>query len=573
MRAVADDPALANPPRGFNAGDAVVDIDLVLGSGQTGTVCLPVEGRGRVHRFDDSASPAVWVELDEPAGGAPEGLACGVTDRFSLFAVVRSPHERVATSWLGRFGRTVAQHVVDAVRMRVSAPRAEGFEGTLVGHGIAAGNGGLADQPTDPFATQSELGLLLLRTNEVGWGSEDGFGSESRAITGQEIAASSAFALTAVDSGDGSVAVWGQGAYSSFSGRDGDVEVVGDVTTAMLGVDWANGRTIAGFTVSNSQGDGTWRWEEQEDQIKSSLTGLHPYLGYQATDRLSIWGVAGYGWGGLSMPDGDRTIRTDIDMTMVAAGARSELTRADDTRDVDLALEVDGLYLRLGSGSVSRLEGLNANVTRLRLGLEGSRAMELANGTELTPRLGAALRLDGGDAETGFGMDVGGGLVFTEPALGVSSELNARGLLVHEEAGFEDWGVSASVQLDRNRSSERGLAVSLRHSVGSQLSEGADRFFGRTLTGLGGEENLDSSARFDAEVGYGLLLPGGRVVGIPHARLGLTGSGRDYTLGWRLASVRQEDMDLTLVLEGTLHESGESGEVQEGMALRLGMRW
>ena len=574
IRAAEDDPALVNPPRGFNAGDAVVDIELARGmaldGGQTATLCLPVEGRGRVYRYDSSASPPEWVELPEPAGGSPEGLACGVTDRFSLFAVGTAPNERVATSWLGRFGRTVAQHVVDAVRNRMSAPRTEGFEGTLAGYGIAAGRGELAVDSIAPFGARD----LLLRTNEALSDTGDEFRREPRSPTSRDMLTGSAFALTEVTDDGRSVALWGRGAYSSFGGQADDAKIDGDVTTATLGADWAKGRYVAGLAVSRSAGTGTWRQNGREDEIESSLMGLHPYIGYEASERLSVWAVAGHGWGELTMPDGARTIRTDIDMTMAAAGARSELTPFDDASRTTLALEVDGLFLRIGSEAVKGLEGLRADVTRLRLGVEGSRTMEMANGAGLTPRLQAALRMDGGDVENGVGLEIGGGLAFTAPVLGVSSELSAHTILVHQEAEFEDWGITGSFTLDRDRSSERGVAVSLRHSVGSSSSGGADRLFSRdSLTDFIADEGTDAGARFDSEIGYGFLLPGGQFTGTPYFGLGLTGSGRDYTLGWRLAPVHREGLDLTLTVEGTRHEPHGSGDSRKGVSLRLRMRW
>ena len=36
-------------------------------------------------------------------------------------------------------------------------------------------------------------------------------------------------------------------------------------------------------------------------QVTSSVTGLYPGLGYKATDRVTAWGVAGYGAGGLRL--------------------------------------------------------------------------------------------------------------------------------------------------------------------------------------------------------------------------------------------------------------------------------
>ena len=30
-------------------------------------------------------------------------------------------------------------------------------------------------------------------------------------------------------------------------------------------------------------------------QVTSSMTGFYPWLGYQVNDRVSVWGVTGYG--------------------------------------------------------------------------------------------------------------------------------------------------------------------------------------------------------------------------------------------------------------------------------------
>ena len=55
-----------------------------------------------------------------------------------------------------------------------------------------------------------------------------------------------------------------------------------------------------------------------------------------------------------------------------------------------------------------------AAVTRFRTGLEGARDYTLAGRLSLRPSVEVGLRHDGGDAETGAGLDVGGGLVVSD---------------------------------------------------------------------------------------------------------------------------------------------------------------
>ena len=116
-------------------------------------------------------------------------------------------------------------------------------------------------------------------------------GSVTGRMNARNLMPGSAFALTADMEGGSSVAVWGRGAYSGFSGQAHDVALDGEVATAMLGTDYAAGGWIAGLSLSFSEGDGTYRLDGREGALNSRMTGLYPYVGYEITDRLSAWGV------------------------------------------------------------------------------------------------------------------------------------------------------------------------------------------------------------------------------------------------------------------------------------------
>ena len=89
-------------------------------------------------------------------------------------------------------------------------------------------------------------------------------------------------------------------------------------------------------------------------------------------------------------------------------------------------------------------------MTRLRLGLEGTWPLALGDGVlgkaaAVTPRLAFGVRHDGGDAETGFGADLGGGVVLEAPAQGLTVSLEGRGVLTHEASGLRDRGVAGTL--------------------------------------------------------------------------------------------------------------------------------
>ena len=54
--------------------------------------------------------------------------------------------------------------------------------------------------------------------------------------------------------------------------------------------------------------------------------------------------------------------------------------------------------------------GATGATSRVRLTLEGGGSLALPGERSLAPTLEAGLRYDGGDAETGVGLEVGGGL-------------------------------------------------------------------------------------------------------------------------------------------------------------------
>ena len=235
----------------------------------------------------------------------------------------------IPQAWLARFGRTAAEHMLDGVQARLSAPRNAGMEVSLAGRSIRgrafetvpeqyaamhAHGGAWAWDGLESFSHWMANGL-----GETGIG-----GSVTGRMNARNLMPGSAFALTADMEGGSSVAVWGRGAYSGFSGQVHDVALDGEVATAMLGTDYAAGGWIAGLSLSFSEGDGTYRLDGREGALNSRMTGLYPYVGYEITDRLSAWGVAGYGRGGmmLTLLDTTDAIRTDIGLTMWAMGAR-----------------------------------------------------------------------------------------------------------------------------------------------------------------------------------------------------------------------------------------------------------
>ena len=85
----------------------------------------------------------------------------------------------------------------------------------------------------------------------------------------------------------------------------------------------------------------------------------------------------------------------------------------------------------------------------------------------LTPSMEIGVRHDGGDAETGFGADIGAGLSWADPGSGLSADIRARALLAHEADGFSERGFSGSgsVSWDPEPSTALGPSLTLTQKI------------------------------------------------------------------------------------------------------------
>ena len=250
-----------------------------------------------------------------------------------------------ANGWLARFGRTVAQHLLEGVEHRLTSPRQAGLQGAIAGHGFgdaAPGTGyrlalgdGLGERLLPWGGGHLETARLLMER-------------DAASRMGQTLLMGSTFELTGETARRGAFGVWGRGGYSRFDGREQVVSLDGGVSTGTLGVDYAKGRWLAGLALSHSRGIGSYGRVYSQDDIEASLTGLYPYAGFKITDRFSIWGVGGLGAGALTLtPQADAPIETDIGLGVAAAGARGVLVTA--ASGFDLALETDAFWVRATS--------------------------------------------------------------------------------------------------------------------------------------------------------------------------------------------------------------------------------
>ena len=190
----------------------------------------------------------------------------------------------------------------------------------------------------------------------------------------------------------------------------------------------------------------------------------------------------------------------------------------------------------------------------------------------LTPSVEVGLRQDGGDAETGTGMDVGGGLVFTDSVTGLSLDVRVRTLLVHEAEGFRERGMAVSLSYNPTPSTPLGLVARVAPSWGGQATSEAEALWGRETIGGMSPGGVASGNRLNGEVGYGLPV-GSRFVGTPRVGFSTSEYGRDYRAGYGLGLLNRGSLTLELDLDAQRRESPLQGAASNGVLGRATLAW
>ena len=498
-------------------------------------------------------------------GTLPPGVRAAVPERSTVtIADDPQPKGRIPTDWLREFGGTAAAHVVDALdeRMRCAPYRRSGKAAPdhAAPRWRCTRYPGLASFAINGHRLDA---LLAMADTSISGPGDDTTRADRRvygfrSLSAGEVAAGSSFhVLSTEQEYEPGLSLWGRGSFSRFERREDEAVLRGDVGSATFGADFAADRALVGIALSHSEGDGTVSLDGVAGQVAASLTGLHPYLRLGVNERLSLWGTAGLGSGTLMLTMKDaQSIETGITMRMAAAGALAEILSPTEDNEFSVAIKADALLLQIVADASTSLAAASADATRLRLVLEGAHEIVLEDGEWIAPFVDVGVRYDGGDAETGLGAEIGGGLRYAHPAHNLTAEVDTRVLLVHAADDFERWSVSGSLRYDPSSNSELGPYFTFSSSGGVGKLDGHRR--------LGLDATADPLAdagatigwSIDTEFGYGVPVLGDSATGTPWVGLSLSEGRSEYRLGYRLGL----DSDLHLGIEGVLRDSATVNE-------------
>ena len=346
-----------------------------------------------------------------------------------------------------------------------------------------------------------------------------------------------------------------------FSGADAPVSVSGDVLTGLLGLDYRRGRTVAGVAVAHSRGQGNFeqlgmaRSSARAGTMRSSLTSVNPYLGISLTDRVRFWGMFGTGVGEMQV-DGDWNT-SDLGMRAGVLGMRGVILEPTDPSGLRLAVETDAFVTRVDSTDDLRPRLIAADASRARVRLEAARRSGFSGGGALTPRVEVAARYDGGDAETGAGLEMASGVAFEHPGWRLMADWSGRMLILHQDAEYREWGMSGVIQIQPSLTGE-GLQGSVRTGYGAQAN-GTGQLFSPLGNVFDTPLQAPIGRHWDSEMGYGFFVSRDALL-VPYA--GVASRSKEFPsfrFGFRMDVGTALNLDLELNRRQATDEPGVYG--------------
>ena len=423
----------------------------------------------------------------------------------------------IPNAWLARFGRVASDHVVQAVSRRLERRQSEtdisiagirldslAIDSAAMTHAydvprptIDSGLG--SNNFVDDSTTRWSGGREGVRFNRV----SPFFNSFQ---TPDHVPLRGSFLYTQKDDEYGAAgpwSAWGETAFTQFSGNDSGLSLRGEIGSTILGLDRQYERWLVGASLAYSTGEGTYAGTTNRGgTILSTLTSLHPYAHVTLTPTTSLWGVLGAGTGNLQLDlDGAASVlKTGLSNRMLAFGGRGTLTkRLDDASWFESAVRSDVLLTHTQSVTIEGLRAAHGATSRVRLMFEGTGSFDLTRGT-LRPNVEAGLRVDGGDAETGAGIELGGSLMYRIGRFDV--EINARELVAHQDRRYEESGISGSFGY-RAQKDGQGLSLRISSAWGATQSELRGMWRNTPTAGLEHDIGAHRAHRNEVEVGYG----------------------------------------------------------------------
>ncbi len=438
-----------------------------------------------------AGSARVTVTATNAAGNASFEMDVSVT--------AIAAEQMVYTDILAAMGRNVMSSVSQTIGGRFSVNAAE--------RQIA-----LANRRVNGMASGMETLISLTgtqATTKYGITDENSQRYNRQQVSTRELIRGSSFYYALDDAPDshmgGGLAwtIWGAGDWNAFEGAPTATSSYdGTLTSGYVGLDVSKTASwIAGVAVGRTMGTADYDLTVTDGTLETTLNSIYPYVHWTGPGCcIEVWGIGGFGTGEAEA----NAMTSDLSMSLGMVGLRAQLVGGSSGGlDLDLIGDAGITKLSTSGGESASLSDLEASVQRVRIGLEASRTSDMGNGMLVTPFAQVAGRYDGGDGQTGNGLEVAGGLRIAGGRAGL--EARGRLLAMHTGDDVKEHGVSVVAYVRPMGSGGQGLSMSLAPRMGADTEMTNNMWREEPTSDV--RLSSRSGAAVKAEIGYGLVHP------------------------------------------------------------------
>ncbi len=450
-----------------------------------------ISGSALAVNGERAGSARVTVTATNAAGNASFEMDVSVT--------AIAAEQMVYTDILAAMGRNVMSSVSQTIGGRFSVNAAE--------RQIA-----LANRRVNGMASGMETLISLTgtqATTKYGITDETTRRFNSQPVSTRELIRGSSFYYALDDAPDshmgGGLAwtIWGAGDWNAFEGAPTATSSYdGTLTSGYVGLDVSKTASwIAGVAVGRTMGTADYDVTVTDGTLETTLNSIYPYVHWTGPGCcIEVWGIGGFGTGEAEA----NAMTSDLSMSLGMVGVRAQLVGgASGGLDLDLIGDAGITKLSTSGGESASLSDLEASVQRVRIGLEASRTSDMGNGMLVTPFAQVAGRYDGGDGQTGNGLEVAGGLRIAGGRAGL--EARGRLLAMHTGDDVKEHGVSVVAYVRPMGSGGQGLSMSLAPRMGADTEMTNNMWREEPTSDV--RLSSRSGAAVKAEIGYGLVHP------------------------------------------------------------------
>ena len=275
----------------------------------------------------------------------------------------------------------------------------------------------------------------------------------------------------------------------------------------------------------------------QEGEYELELWGVHPYGGWSPLPWLNLWVVGGYGFGEVTVRDNTVMGNQSSDVQSYSGSFGASAERALEENSVLPGITTVRVKAQTSITTMEMedngqmISSLTTEAYQQRVSMEVSYTSEVNQERYFIPTLEIGVRNDGGDGETGNGLEIGGEIEYKAMDLGLRVLVNGRWLAVHS-GELEEWGVGGSIRFEPGAGQGQGFWFTLSPTFGQTQERTQQLWDANHLSDINVSSDRGVSLR--TELGYGFVVSDG--IAEPYGSMNFSNMGSTkYRIGARFA--------------------------------------